>query len=204
MDEDWARELEKRHAFLMVRESGDCTAFNCPQEELLELCQSLRDSEGFDLLIDVTAVDWGEDASPRFSTFHHFYSLVRKDYLRIVTDCPNATEPEAPSITSLYPAADWHEREVYDMFGIRFIGHPNLKRILMWDEYEHFPLRKDFPLSGIETELLATDVAKETGASVIAAPMMGGPFVAPPEGHVSESEPRGKDQTWTEEREKPE
>ena len=204
MDDERAMALGKRYAFLDTRESGDCTAFNCPQKELFGFCESLRDKEDFALLVDVTAVDWGNDASPRFSTFHHFYSLARKDYLRIASDCLSDGEPEAPSVSALYPGADWHEREVYDMFGIRFIGHPNLKRILMWDDFQHFPLRKDFPLAGVETELPAADVAEETGASVIAAPMMGGPFVAPPEGHVSESEPRGKDQTWTEEREKPE
>ena len=86
------------------------------------------------------------------------------------------------------------------MFGIHFTDHPNLKRILMWDDYPHFPLRKDFPLAGVETDLPDTDVAAATGASVIPAPMMGVPFVAPVEGHVSQREPRGKDQSWTEER----
>ena len=129
--------------------------------------------------------------------------MAFKDYLRIASDCPNDLEPEIPSLSAIFPGADWHEREVFDMFGIRFTNHPNLKRILMWDAYPHFPLRKDFPLAGLETELPAADVAEDTGASVIAAPMMGGPFVAPAEGHVSESEPRGKDQTWTEERGKP-
>ena len=203
MDEEWSNELGKRYGFLTRRNSCDCAAFNCPADQLLDFCQALRDQEGCDLLVDVTAVDWGESASPRFSTFHHFYSLVRKDYLRIATDCLNDLDPEAPSVSALYAGADWHEREVYDMFGIRFTDHPNLKRILMWDGYSHFPLRKDFPLAGIETDLPAADVAEETGVSVSAAPMMGGPFVAPPEGHVSESEPRGKDQSWTEERDKP-
>jgi len=203
MDDEWAMELGKRYAFLNDRASGDCTAFNCPQEDLFGLCEALRDNEGFDLLTDLTAVDWGLEVSPRFSTFHHFFSLARKQYLRIASDCSSDVEPVAPSVSALYPGADWHEREVYDMFGINFTGHPNMRRILMWDDYSHFPLRKDFPLAGIETDLPAADVAAETGASVIAAPMMGGPFVAPPQSHVSESEPRGKDQTWTEEREKP-
>lgn len=196
-------ELGKRFAFLSQRKSGDCMAFDCPMDELVTLCKALRDKEGFPLLVDLTAVDWGEDASPRFSTFYHFYSLVRKEYLRISCPCLNDLEPEAPSLSALYSGADWHEREVFDMFGIGFSGHPNLTRILMWEDYPHFPLRKDFPLAGIETELPAKDVAEETGASVMAAPMMGGPFVSPPEGHVSQSEPRGKDQSWTEEMEKP-
>lgn len=203
MDDDLAKEIRERCNSLTPRESGDFTAFNCPQEHLFSLCEALRDKEGFELLVDVTAVDWGEDASPRFSTFHHFYSLSRKSYLRIASHCTDDVEPETPSVVAVFPAAEWHEREVFDMFGIRFSGHPNLKRILMWDGYEHFPLRKDFPLAGVETDLPAADVAEDTGVSVIAAPMMGGPFVSPSQGHVSESEPRGKDQAWTEEHEKP-
>jgi len=203
MDEDLANDIVKRFDFLTPRESGDCLSFDCPQDVLLRLCESLRDKEGFELLVDLTAVDWGEQSSPRFSTFHHFYSLARNSYLRIASHCLHDENPEAPSVVSVYPAADWHEREVFDMFGIRFSGHPNLKRILMWDEYEHFPLRKDFPLAGVESDLPASDVEHATGVGVIAAPMEGGPFVAPPEGHASQSEPRGKDQAWTEKREKP-
>ena len=203
MDDEWVIELEKRFAFLTPRKSADCAAFDCPMDELITLCKALRDKEGFPLLVDLTAVDWGEDATPRFSTFYHFYSLVRKEYLRISCTCVNDLEPDAPSLSSLYSGADWHEREVFDMFGIHFGGHPNLTRILMWDDYPHFPLRKDFPLAGIETALPAKDVADETGASVIAAPMMGGPFVAPAEGLVSQSEPRGKDQSWSEDKRKP-
>jgi NADH-quinone oxidoreductase subunit C len=105
-------------------------------------------------------------------------------------------------LAAIYPAADWHEREVFDMFGITFAGHPNLKRILMWDEYPYHPLRKEFPLAGIETPLPAPDVVEVTNVSVKPAPMMGGPFVSPAEGNVSESEPRAKDESWTEEVEK--
>tara|TARA_B100001123_G_scaffold414641_1_gene514336 strand:+ start:784 stop:1398 length:615 start_codon:yes stop_codon:yes gene_type:complete len=203
MDEEWANLLEDRYDFLAPRNSRDCLAFDCPTDYLLELFKSLRDKEGCDLLMDVTAVDWGENATPRFSTLYHFFSLARKTYLRIACDCQDDLQPSMPSVSKLYPAADWHEREVFDMFGIHFIGHPNLKRILMWDDYPHFPLRKDFPLAGIETKFPAADVAEDTGVSVQAAPMMGGPFVAPAEGHVSKSEPRGKDQSWTEECDKP-
>ena len=89
------------------------------------------------------------------------------------------------------------------MFGITFENHPNLKRILMWDEYPHYPLRKDFPLAGIETPLPADDVAEVTNASVDPAPMMGGPFVSSTDGTMSDAEPRAKDESWTEDMEKP-
>jgi len=203
MDEEFAKGLRERYDFLSSRDSVDCPAFSCPPEKLVELAEAVRDREGFEMLVDVTAVDGGQESSPRFSTVYHFYSLVRKTYLRVTCDCADDEEPEAPSLSEVYPAADWHERETFDMFGIRFEGHPNLKRILMWDEYPYHPLRKEFPLAGIDVPLPAEDVAEVTGASVEPAPMMGGPFVSPPEGHVSEAEPRAKDESWTEEVEKP-
>jgi len=73
----------------------------------------------------------------------------------------------------------------------------------MWDEYPYHPLRKDFPLAGIETPLPAADVAEQTGATVIAAPMMGGPFVSSGDGPMSQTEPRARDESWTEKKEKP-
>jgi len=78
-------------------------------------------------------------------------------------------------VTGVWRTADWHEREAFDMFGIRFRGHPNLKRIIMWEGYPHFPLRKDFPAAGLPAELPAT--AQNAGMAQ-PAPMDGGPFVA--------------------------
>ena len=198
MDGELANGLNERYAFLSDRDSSDCLSYFCPPENLVELASSLRDREGFEMLVDLTALDWGQENSPRFTTIHHFYSLALKIYLRIACNCLSDEVPEVPSVTAVYPAADWHEREVYDMFGIIFAGHPNLKRILMWDEYPYHPLRKEFPLSGIETPLPAPDVVEVTKASVEPAPMMGGPFVSPAEGNVSEAEPRAKDESWTE------
>ena len=85
------------------------------------------------------------------------------------------------------------------MFGIKFTDHPNLKRILMWDEYPYFPLRKEFPLAGIDVPLPAADVAEVTGVDVDPAPMMGRPFVSSGNGRMSDAEPRAKDESWTEE-----
>ena len=109
------------------------------------------------------------------------------------------------SVCSIWPAANWHEREVYDMFGIQFKNHPDMRRILMWDDYPYFPLRKEFPLAGIETELPPedTEVREATDAHVIAAPMMGGPFHATPGEPMSRAEPRAADQSWTEKNPKP-
>ena len=107
-----------------------------------------------------------------------------------------------PSLVPLYAAADWHERETYDLMGIVYEGHPNLRRILMWDSYPYHPLRKDFPLAGIETPLPAEDVAEQTNLKVAAAPMMGGPFVSSGDGKMSQTEPKAKDESWNEEKRK--
>jgi len=95
------------------------------------------------------------------------------------------------SVTGVWRTADWHEREAFDMFGIRFRNHPNLKRILMWDGYPYHPLRKDFPLAGMETELPETAV--DAGKVQISA-MLGGPFVTAPGAATAASrEPRQND-----------
>lgn len=188
---------------LTERPSADHPAVNCPPDVLLELARSLRDEWGFEFLMDVTAVDW-EASSPRFATVYHFYALQRHNYLRVVCALADDDKPSVPSLASIWPGADWHERETYDMFGIHFEGHPDLRRILMWDGYPYFPLRKEFPLAGIETDLPGEDVAEETGAAVVPAPMMGGPFVAPSGGRpMSDAEPRAKDESWTEKMKKP-
>jgi NADH-quinone oxidoreductase subunit C len=187
------------------RPSLDHPAVNAPASEAAGVLKALRDEFAYDLLSDVTAIDWSQGANPRFTVVYHLFSTSTHGYFRVAADCPQNAEPEVPSVTTLWPAANWHEREVYDMFGIKFAGHPDLRRILMWDGYPHFPLRKEFPLAGIETPLPDPDVAAETGATVKPAPMAGGPFVASPgEINLSEAEPRAKDESWTERRQKPE
>ena len=156
------------------------------------------------MLEDVSGVDWGGGSSPRFTVVYHVLSTTGHDYVRVAADCADAGAPEVPSAAALWPGADWHEREAYDMYGIRFTGHPDLRRILMWDGYPHFPLRKDFPLSGVPTELPDAEVVAETKTGAIAAPMAGGPFVASPGGiNMTEAEPRAKDESWTERHPKP-
>lgn len=202
MAESKLAQLQKRFVYLTERESADHPALNCPVNKFIELCTALRDEFGYDMLIDVTAVDW-DAQSPRFTGIYHLLSTTKHEYLRVAVDCADDINPSLPSLSALYPAANWHERETYDLMGIRYEGHPNLRRILMWDEYPYHPLRKDFPLAGIETPLPAADVAAQTGASLIAAPMMGGPFVSSGDGPMSQTEPRARDESWTEKKEKP-
>jgi NADH-quinone oxidoreductase subunit C len=115
------------------------------KQDLLEVCAWLRDdpSADFDFLVDVTAVHWPDDAEP-FELVYHLYSYRRNDRLRLKTRT-KIDEPVS-SLTDLWRSADWNERETYDMFGIEFEGHPDLRRILMPDDYTDFPLRKEFPL----------------------------------------------------------
>ena len=203
IDLDFTESLLKHFTHVTKRHHDDCLTLDCGESEVNKLFLHLRDEETFDLLVDLTAIDHGETAEFRFSVVSHLYSRIHRDYLRIHSICEDNESPKFPSVSSIFPAANWHEREAFDMFGIHFSDHPNLKRILMWDEYPYYPLRKDFPLAGIETPLPAADVAEVTNASVYPAPMMGGPFVASSDGTMSESEPRAKDESWTEESEKP-
>ncbi|MEJ1972852.1 MAG: NADH-quinone oxidoreductase subunit C, partial [Lacunisphaera sp.] len=186
------------------RASLDCAAFNISAAEALAVLQHLRDTQGYDFLMDVTAIDWSAEKSPRFTVVWHLYSSTKHTYVRLAADCPSDREPAMPTATGLWAGADWHERETYDMLGIKFTGHPDLRRILMWDAYPYFPLRKEFPLAGLPTELSDPEITEETKTGVISAPMAGGPFVATPGEPMSDAEPRAKDEAWNEQSEKPE
>jgi len=110
---------------------------------LPDLILYLKDQGGFNFLMDLSAVDRiGED--PRFEMVYHLYALDRKTRIRIKVPV-DGEAPEVPSLTAVYPIADWLEREAWDMFGIRFSGHPDLRRILMYEGFEGHPLRKDYP-----------------------------------------------------------
>jgi NADH-quinone oxidoreductase subunit C len=152
-------------------------------EQIEPVMRWLRDELVFDLLLDISSVDH-MGAEPRFEVVYELYSLTSKAHLRVKAAV--AEDVETVTVSHLWPTADWHEREVFDMMGIRFKGHPDLRRILMWDGYPHFPLRKDFPLAGKPTEM--PDVAF-TGV----APMAGGPFVTSPGAtNTVAAEPRAK------------
>lgn len=204
--DDTTSSLQAKFPSATSRESLDHPAVNVPPAEAVAILTWLKGEQGYDFLVDVTAVDWAENASPRFTTVWHLYSTTKHAYIRVAADCPDDADPVAPTVTHLWPAADWHERETFDLMGIKFEGHPDLRRILMWDGYPHHPLRKEFPLAGIETELPDIEVAEETAAKVIAAPMMGGPFVASNKGemNMTDAEPRAKDESWNEKLPKPE
>lgn len=203
MEQNIVQEIIEQFAGASPRETLDHPAVNVPASALVDVALWLRDHKGYDMLMDVTAIDWGMDASPRFTGIYHLYSLATAALLRIAADAEGDEHPVLPSLVSVWPAADWPERETFDLLGVRYSGHPDLRRILMWDDYPYHPLRKEFPLAGIETDLPAADVALASGAKVLPAPMAGGPFHSPQAIAMRYREPRAADQSWNEQHPKP-
>lgn len=125
---------------------GDETAVVLPSH-LSEIMRWLKESGGFDLLVDLTAVDYlGRD--PRFEVVYHLRSMQTGNRLRIkvqIGEIEGGPPPEVDSVVSIWPAANWMEREVWDLYGIRFAGHPDLRRVLLYEEFVGHPLRKDYP-----------------------------------------------------------
>jgi NADH-quinone oxidoreductase subunit C len=161
---------------------GELTVKVADAERIVEVCAFAKRELGFDYLVDLSSVDnYGED--PRWTVVYELAGMTHGCHLRLKTDV-SEEKSELPTVTTVWKTADWHEREAYDMMGIRFRGHPDLRRILMWDGYPYFPLRKDFPLAGKSSEL--PDIAFTK-----AAPLEGGPFVTIPGGKDSMArEPR--------------
>jgi len=153
-------------------------------ELIVEVCALAKKELCFDYLVDISSLDnYGED--PRWTVVYHLYGIASKQYLRLSVSVTEE-KSELPTVTTIWRTADWHEREIYDMMGIRFRGHPDLRRILMWEGYPYFPLRKDFPLAGKPSDLPEVAFSK-------LAPLEGGPFVTAPGGKDSiEREPRVK------------
>jgi NADH-quinone oxidoreductase subunit C len=147
---------------------GELTVEVSDASQIAEVCRFAKESLGFDYLVDLTTIDNYEDA-PRWTAVYHLYSYGHFCHLRLKTSV-SEEEAEFPTVSGVWRTANWHEREVYDMMGIRFAGHPDLRRILMWEGYPFFPLRKDFPLAGKPSEM--PDVAFTDPA-----PLEGGPFV---------------------------
>jgi NADH-quinone oxidoreductase subunit C len=115
------------------------------RESLIEASEAVRKA-GYDAFQDMTAVDW-YPASPRFQLSYHILSHHYKEIVRLCVRLDEA-DPSVESMTSVWPGANYYEREVFDLFGVRFDGHPNLRRILMPDDWQGYPLRKDYPVEG--------------------------------------------------------
>jgi NADH-quinone oxidoreductase subunit C len=118
-----------------------------PKEQLLDACNILKNECGFDWLVDAVSVDRFTKQN-RYEIIYNLRSRVHRDriFFRVILDSKN---PESPSLAGTWESANWYEREAYDMMGIKFTNHPDPRRMYMPDEFEYYPLRKDFPLMGV-------------------------------------------------------
>jgi NADH-quinone oxidoreductase subunit C len=146
----WVRSIRAAvpDAVVSAKEFAGQVTVVVAKDAIARVARHLKDAEDFRYCVDVTAVDW-KTREPRFDVVYHFYSFSKNGRIRI--KCGAADGEEVPSIAMVFLAANWCERETYDMFGIRFAGHPDLRRILTWEGFNGYPLRKDFPLEGIDT-----------------------------------------------------
>ena len=150
---------------------GEVTLNIAYAETIVDVCRYAKNDLDFNYLVDISSVDnYGDD--PRWTLVYHLRGLRHGGELRLKTDV-SEEKSELPSVIGVWATANWHEREIYDMMGIRFAGHPDLRRILMWEGYPYFPLRKDFPLAGKPSDLPGVAFTRVT-------PMEGGPFVTVP------------------------
>lgn len=128
-------------------------------EHLVELCRILRDDPGlrFELCSSVSGVDYGEGVPLRLHSVYHLTSMTYRRRIRLEV-AVDVDDPHVPSVVDVYPTADWQEREAWDMFGLIYDGHPGLTRILMPDDWNGHPQRKDYPLGGIPVEYEGTEI----------------------------------------------
>ncbi len=161
---------------------GDFTLTVAP-EDLLQVMRYAKEACDFDILLCVSSVDnLGQE--PRFEVN---YTITQAEVgANLLVRCPVSEEnPSVPSIVPVWRGANWLEREQYDLMGINFEGHPDMRRIMMWDGYPHHPLRKDFPLEGVPTELPGVAFTEK-------APTHGAPFITRPGATAGDREPASR------------
>jgi NADH-quinone oxidoreductase subunit C len=176
--------LQARFKVLKKVEFRGETTLYVERLEIQDIARFCRDELSFAFLVDLSGVDHFGD-EPRFEVVYELYRFAEGDHLRLKVSV-SEDDLAVPTVSVVWPTADWHEREAFDMYGLKFTGHPDLRRILMWDGYPFFPLRKDFPLAGRPSEM--PDVAFTN-----AAPLAGGPFVSVPStATTKDREPRSR------------
>jgi len=138
--------IQNKFTILNVETEPDLTMY-VSNDKILDICQFLHDSDelNFVYLSSITGVDY-PNRIPRFDVVYHLYSIEKNHRIRLKIEVDE--HKSIPSVTGIWKGANWFEREVYDLFGIEFTGHPDLRRILLPDEWEGYPLRKDYPLQG--------------------------------------------------------
>jgi NADH-quinone oxidoreductase subunit C len=178
LERSLAEKLQQRIEFRSER------TYTISKHDLRDIAKFSRDDLSFDYLLDITSIDnFGEE--PRFEIVYHLYSMPHAVHLRLKLKLSEEVGA-LDTVSDIWPTANWHEREIYDMMGMKFNGHPDLRRILMWDGYPFFPLRKDFPLAGLTSDMPDVAFTKVT-------PLEGGPFVTVPSTAGSKDrEPRAR------------
>jgi len=124
------------------------TSLEIAPAQIVEVCLFLRDQQQFNRLSGVTAVDW-YPTEPRFEIVYLLHSIERNERLRLKCRLPS-DHAEIDSVTGVWPGANWYEREVFDLFGVVFLNHPDLRRIMMPEDWDGHPLRKDYPVTGLK------------------------------------------------------
>jgi len=142
------REKDASWVVSVVDAHGEVTV-TVPRESIVDACRFLRDAHGFDLLADLCGADNGPEEDPRFEVNYHLFSTTHHQRLRLKVML-SEDDPHVTTVSQIWRTADWHERETYDMFGVVFDGHPDLRRILLPSDFDGHALRKDYPLRGYE------------------------------------------------------
>ena len=137
---DWVADLKDAR--------GEVTV-TVPRESIVDVCRFLKFEQAFDLLADLCGADRGPEEDPRFEVNYHVFSTNHHHRLRLKV-LLSEDEPKVETVTSIWKTADWHERETFDLFGVIFDGHPDLRRILLPSDFDGHALRKDYPLRGYE------------------------------------------------------
>jgi len=120
-----------------------------PREAIADACGFLREEHGFDMLVDLCGADRGPEEEPRFVVNYHLFSTKHHNRIRLKVRL-SEDDPHVESVTRVWKTANWHERETFDLFGVIFDGHPDLRRILLPSDFDGHALRKDYPLRGYE------------------------------------------------------
>ena len=178
-------ETRFQNNILLKNSFRDELSLTVTKDSLIEIMTFCKKDLGFDYLVDLTAVD-NLGTNPRYEVVYELYSYSDSCHLRIKVGV-DESEREVSSVVGLWPTANWHEREAFDMIGLTFSGHPDMRRILMWEGYPFYPLRKDFPLAGKTSDM--PDVAFSEPV-----PLEGGPFVTSPSSATTDKrEPRSRE-----------
>jgi len=132
----------------VIEAHGEVTVITS-RESIVDACRSLKDMHGFDMLADLCGCDRGPEEDPRFEVNYHVFSTRHHNRLRLKVVL-GEDDPHVPTVTQIWKTAEWHERETYDLVGVIFDGHPDLRRILLPSDFDGHALRKDYPLRGYE------------------------------------------------------